>query len=352
MKDDDPRLIRTEFSNLESEKWWRSLQIDALIFYGWGDPKYQAIMTAIRAAGIKLIQNLDTVGIYSPYSNFPDWFAASIGLVNRDQSLKGNFRLCARMIRDFFPKIYETKRLAAIDQSDLVFCVSNAARFSICDYASSLGLENITAKARVIPHAVNPVMKFTTQTKTNTVLMVGRWEKADESQKDPRMMLKCLKVFLTSHSTWNAVIVGRGATELDRFCKQWSPELRERLQLLPHLAHDSLVSLCCESKILFCASRFESFHIASGEAVCCGCSVVVAAHPLLRSTEHFTSQSSGTVAIRRDHRSLVQALESEAEAWEHGARNPAQISKNWSSQLHAPNVARAAMKIITDPPAA
>ena len=33
-------ILRTEYKNLESAAWWRSLQLDAVILYSWAYPRY------------------------------------------------------------------------------------------------------------------------------------------------------------------------------------------------------------------------------------------------------------------------------------------------------------------------
>lgn len=77
--DDDQRehIIRTEFANLESSEWWKSLQIDALVLYSWGAPRYRKIARAIHRAGIRLHIHMDTSG------NFEGPALKSLPLVKR-----------------------------------------------------------------------------------------------------------------------------------------------------------------------------------------------------------------------------------------------------------------------------
>ncbi|MBR5774692.1 MAG: hypothetical protein IKY42_00320, partial [Bacteroidaceae bacterium] len=69
--DSDQRegIIRTEYKNLKSVSWWKSLGIDAVVLYSWGAPKYTLIARAIHKAGIKLVLHLDTSGNF----NGEDW---------------------------------------------------------------------------------------------------------------------------------------------------------------------------------------------------------------------------------------------------------------------------------------
>jgi len=63
---DAPDLVRTTRENLENPAWWKSLEIEAVLLYAWGDPRHLQIAKAIRKAGIFLVQNLDSSGIDSP----------------------------------------------------------------------------------------------------------------------------------------------------------------------------------------------------------------------------------------------------------------------------------------------
>ena len=55
-------LLRTEKENLYSSAWWQQQELDAVILYSWGDPRYNGIARAIRAAGVKLCVHFDSSG--------------------------------------------------------------------------------------------------------------------------------------------------------------------------------------------------------------------------------------------------------------------------------------------------
>lgn len=336
---DAPDLVRCSMSELADAKWWRGLGLDLVVLYAWGDPAHRPVADAIREAGIRLIQSLDTAGLTSPYGDTREWWQCLTGMLASSQPLPLKFRHLAKAMRDFFPGLYETRRLAMINQSDRVASVSPAAVLSIRNYATSLGYPGIAAKTILVPHPIPPAMSFHEGIKENIVLAVGRWEQDDSAQKDPDLMLAVLKSFLSSHPEWSAEIIGRGGTALVSRCVNWSPQIRDRLVLTEAVDRDALAVRYASSKILLCASRFESFHISSAEAVCCGCSLVVADHPLLASTAWFTTEDTGTLVANRSVESLVTGLTREAEAWHSGQRNPHRISERWSTLLHAHHVA-------------
>ena len=200
-------------------------------------------------------------------------------------------------------------------------------------------MPNLVRKLILVPHPVSPLMGYRGEPKERKILVVGRWEKADAAQKDPNLTMKVLGAFLAAFPGWTAEVVGRGSGNLRVLTADWAAAARERLSLSDYLDHAELIQRYTNSRILFCASRYESFHISSAEAVCCGCSVVVARHPLLASTAWFTTESSGTLAPSRRSGDLIKALQTEADQWERGHRAPMAIAAIWSAQLHAPEVA-------------
>lgn len=337
--DDARDLLRTKPQNLASATWWRSLGLDLVVLYAWGNPRYRPIAEAIRGAGIRLVQNLDTAGLVTPFGNFPEWLACSVGMAAMPQPFSQRLRHIAKAMRDTVPAFYEKKRLEMIDASDVITVVSPPAMQSIAQYATALGFPQITEKIAVAPHPVPNMMTCGGGTKQNKVLCVGRWEAADTAQKDPVKLLSVMKLFLKANPSWSAEIVGRGGKALRGSCLGWEHGILDRLVFTAGVSREELLGKYRASKIHLCPSRFESFHIASAEAVCCGSSVVVGNHPLLASTAWFTTRESGTIAADRGVAALTAALSAEAVLWEQGRRDAAHISASWQATLHADHVA-------------
>lgn len=336
--DEPPDMTRTSSVNLVDPKWWKGQALDFVVLYAWGDPKYEGVALAIRRAGIFLIQNLDTAGVESPYADFHRWWTSYRDLIRGPLPLLQKARLAARLCRDFIPSLYEKRRLRMMDQSDLIAAVSPPAAASLRNFARALGSPSVAEKLIVLPHPVPSLMGPVGPDKETEVLCVGRWLEEDAHQKDPRMMLAVLHDFLSRTPGWRARVVGRGSTALASITAAWPESLQSRISLVDAVPRYELRSYYQRASILLCASRFESFHISSAEAVACGCSIVVADHPLLSSTTWFASRASGTLAKRRDLSSLGEALDQEAAAWAAGLRDPVAISSGWRQELLAPEV--------------
>lgn len=335
---DSTGVLRAEESQLRDVTWWQRQELDFVLFYGWGDPRYLEVARAIRKAGILLIQNLDAAGILTPYHDMKEWWTGTFGMIAGPQPLKRKFRLCGKALRDFFPAIYEKKRVRMLEESDLLAAVSPPAAESIRNYLSALG-SPAASKLVVLPHPVIPRMNYEGRPKAKRVVCVGRWLEEDWHQKDPKMMLDALSAFLVRSPDWKAEVIGRGSSKLAELIRAGTDLPLERVTFTERLGREELVARYLVAEILFCPSRFESYHISSAEALCCGCSIVVADHPLLASTCWFTTRNSGTIASRRSVSDIVEALCIEARKWESGERLPRSIASEWSGILHSRSVA-------------
>lgn len=350
----NPDVARVSYDSLCKSDWWRSMSLDLVVLYAWGDPVHLAVAESIRKAGIPLVQSLDTAGLPTPYGDIRSWWRCLIGMVTAPYPISQKFRLAMRGLRDWVPAAYECKRIRMLDTCDAVAAVSEPAKKSVAEYLCALGRPEIAERLIVVPHAVVSEMHFddTIHAKKPKVLVVGRWLPEDRAQKDPEMTMTVLTQFLRERTDWTAEIVGRGSKKLALMIAKEAPSLRDRLTLTEAVPRTELVDRYRHSRILLCASRFESFHISSAEAVCCGCSIVVADHPLLCSTGWFTTKQSGTLAKQRSASSLTSALFEESGAWDSEKRNAVQISDAWKTILHSANVAKGiqqSLKLICNP---
>lgn len=341
-------VIHPDKKQIESPDWWRGLQADAVLLYAWGDPKYLNISASIRKSGSLLIQSLDTSGLFSPYANWKKWLGKSLAELKLPGSVHGRMRATARVLRDLVPALYERKRLVMLSESDLIGLVSEKACENVREYVSCLGCEHLSDILRVIPHPVASDLCYDGREKKKNVVVVGRWGAGDEAQKDPQTTLKVLKRFLDRKSEWEVSFIGAEGTRFQAETEQWAITERKRIRLFDHLPHRDLVHQYNDASIIFCASRFESFHIASAEALCCGCSVVVADHPALASMACYVTSNGGSLAKGRTEDELLEALLNEACAWDKGLRDPVASSCYWIDRIAAPSVGREVSRIVQE----
>ena len=315
--DDDQRehLIRTEYRNLFSVEWWKSLGIDALVLYSWGSPRYRGIAWAVRNAGIRLVIHMDSSG------DFEGAFPADMPWYTR-------------LKRRMMTRVHDVFRSWHIRQADTItMCPDAAAAVSERLFYGNW----VQDKCFPMPCPVSPACRYGGGEKENIILCVGRWD--DKFQKRPELLMSTLEHFYADGATAETRIYGTITDELRVWHAGLPIEVAARIKLLGYLQNSLLWREYDRAKLLLCTSRFESSHIVSAEALCCGCSVVTPPlHKGLRDVIWYTSRDSGTVAREDTAPALAEALQQELEHWASGYRNPRAIVENWKPYFPADKV--------------
>jgi len=344
MDDDDPRLIRTDYRNLESEIWWRSLNLDGLILYSWASPAHNPIAKAIQSAGIPLLVNMDTCGLVSPLASPGDWFReAHVRLLAERPGLLGKAIDVAKALVEIATQRVAKRRLAHYEAASVVAAVTPHGARWIPNEAIRLGRAEIASKFIYLPHPQLPTYSYDDVVKEPLVLTVGRWHRADWPQKNPRVLLETYRRFLIAKPAWRGMIVGGGAPDLSRLLRMDFSELSDRLIFLDYVKPDALPDLYRRASIGFWSSRWEGQQGTGAQALCCGCSVVSSLSAQNSCFRHYVTRESGRLASRNTADALTDELILEADAWESGARDPKRISRIWCAEFHATEVARRAL---------
>lgn len=346
---DEPDLLRTKYSNFTSSDWWRQHQLDGVVLYAWGMPKFLPIARAIHRAGIRLVLNQDSVGIISPINGLLYWFAERNARLG--PCLPGAMR-AKRIIRITLEGLYQLTlvdpfRLLHLLQGDVIACVSPNAAERFRRYCRGLALFGLPRRVHLIPHPVNPIFKYIHGTpKMPRIVTVGRWD--DKLQKRPDMLMEIAEMLLKQEISVEIEIVGNVTYQLAKWHHGLAKHIAERIHLTGRLSPEDLAVYMRKAQIIYCSSAHESFHIASGEGLCSGCSVVSSKAPSLSSFEWFTSCNSGTLAEKDTAEEHVVALQLELRKWREGIRDSECISKYWVERLHGPNVARQIIQLFPE----
>jgi glycosyltransferase involved in cell wall biosynthesis len=188
-------------------------------------------------------------------------------------------------------------------------------------------------------------MRYKGKYKRKKVICVARWLPQDWPEKGPKLLLTSLDRFLTKHTDYEAMVIGRGATAL-RGAPFYPRSLDGRnLRLLDYLPNKELPSQFAESRISICSSFHESYHIASFEAACCGCSIVALQSPDLPALQ-FLAETNGTLASKETPEAFAEALAEEVTMWDRGLRSPDTTARRWQSETHADKVAAEALELL------
>jgi glycosyltransferase involved in cell wall biosynthesis len=334
--DDEPDVLRVPYNRLSEPAFWREQGADAVVLYSWADPRYTSIAKAIKDGGLKLFLNMDTDGLISPFIEPSDyvrklWVEERLKRGFLAGSLRSLCRLgwqCAGLHKHF-------SRLRHMDCADAIGTVSPVAVERIKRYVRFFGRNDIAQKIHYVSHPVDPAMRYTGCVKQVEVVAVGRW---DEPVKRPDMLVDVAVGVLSRHPDVQFVIVGKDAARCAAEIAVRIPFAQDRAVGYERLEHDQLCEQMSRAQISLCTSRSESFHIASGEALLCGCSVVAPRRIQMPSFLHFIDEGrSGRLSD--DHaEALADAVLMELAAWRNGERDPTTIAQSWRNRVGADEV--------------
>lgn len=333
-------LKRVPYGELENPAWWKTQEADGVVLYAWGAPRYRRIAAAIRKAGIFLLLNQDSAGVISPLNG--------LGLWTRDQWLSsGAGRVRGGWIR-FFVSLAkgltvglirtEIMRARHLRCGDVIAAVSPAAAAHYRKLCRIYGGKELASKVEVVPHPVSPIFtEADSGCLEHRILSVGRWD--DEKQKRTKLMLSVVQMVLAQDEVLEWSIVGSLTSHLASWHASLPEPLRRRVSLTGKLAPSELADLMRRTKVLYCSSAYESFHISSAEALCSGCSVVGPKLPGTSSFEWFCGEECGTLITCDSLEGHVGGVLDELRAWEAGGREPRRIARIWRPRFHASQVA-------------
>jgi glycosyltransferase involved in cell wall biosynthesis len=349
MPDDDPRLLRTHYHNLYDPAWWQTQAVDAVVFFSWAMPEYTPVARAIKSSGARLVIFLDAAGFWSPWSNGTQWFRAQWDACKRKRGLAvGTLRYVASIARSFVPRTFDRPRLEHMNLADVVTVTSPLVLQRTKQYARTYGFTRLSERIHVLPLPVSMHMRYAGEKKLKRVICIARWLPQDWPEKCPKLLLETLDSFLEKRPDYEALVVGRGASEL-RNASFYPRTLDKRnFTTTDYLPNTKLVPLLASARISLCSSFHESFHIASFEAACCGCSIVALRSPDVPALQ-FLAKENGTLARREHPTAFAEALMTEADLWERGQRNPWETSIGWQQHVHADKVASRCVHLIRNP---
>lgn len=308
-------IIRVPMEELKSVDWWCSLNLDGLVLYSWGAPRYTAIARAIKKAGIKLVIHLDTNG---------DFF---LDAAPRKRSL------ATRLKETVTHPLIDILRARHLEYADVITCAQPVGESILQKPFYSI------LRGKFYPFAcpVSPTMRYDGRSKENQIIAIGRWD--DVYQKRPEMLMGALAALYEQGCSAVTKIYGNITDDM----QVWQASLPQETQAKVHLAglvpNHILYDVYNSAKVLLCPSLFESSHIVSAKMLCCGGSVACACQPvLLRDVVWYTTINSGTVAKEDTPEALADAIRRELGQWEKGRRSPSGIAAAWQPLFHADKV--------------
>jgi glycosyltransferase involved in cell wall biosynthesis len=344
-----PWIVPASEEQWKDPGFWRSLEADAMIFNGWAATRFEIERAAMLEACPLLIEKLDTDGVKSPHI----WFGhalrqASVAWFKTGNPLVDLYRRGRTLVYAFlritflwlFPSLLYRRMALAMAKVPFHAAETPLACARVERFVTMFG-EGADTKVIHLPHPANDqILSYDRGIpKENVIIAVGRWF---HHGKDGKTLLKAADLFLETHPHWSLVVVGAGEEILrGRWQKM---RAKGQVSFAGSLSHADLKDQYCRAKIILVTSHSETFHIASAEALCCGCSVVGPAR--IPSMSWFASAGSGTTTYRRNPIGFFDALNAEAGEWERGERDPETISTYWRQKVGSQAVAEKLLKVV------
>ena len=340
-KDGDLReeLIRTEYANLESSDWWRQFDLDGVLLYVWSIAKYRPIVAAIRKAGAKTVLYQDCGAFVFPWNGW----RLGVRILHRRSNLAHPGKPFAALADFLFSM---AKRHASFLHHPARRNLFSAADVATFPYPAALeawcrvpGLvpRRIRESAFVVPCPVAPHFHYDGTPKEPLVVAVGRGN--DEEQKRGGLLLKTMEA-IWKRRTVPFHLFGTTPPSFAEWRNGLPFSLSSCVTFHDRVPNAELADWYRRAQISLCTSLYESTHIASAEAVCCGCGVVAAPLPSVACCHWYASEGSGTIAAEDTPESFADAVLAELSAWRSGSRRPDAIARAWSARLHANQSAR------------
>lgn len=247
-----------------SSLWWKNQKPDLVVLGLWTRPKYDPIRRAALSATPRVIERADSDGMRTAscglrayaqrrYDYFRDRSYQWPAFVSAPASV---FYSCASILMTPWIEARLTRTLRLIPA--LTVETPRATRLW-----KRLASRNQVDPSRIrcIPHPIQTdIFKYDpTIPKRTQIISVGRWE---SYQKNFPRLLQSLKRFLKHHQNWNALVIGSGLPSKAPYA---------RMTFLDPLPAELLARQMQESALFLSSSRYESFGLATAEAICCGC---------------------------------------------------------------------------------
>lgn len=337
-RNDEPDVLRAPYAQLENPEFWREQGADAVILYSWAAPQYTAIAEAIKAGGVKLYLNIDSEGLFSPFIESKAYIRLMF-LVERKKrgwafgSIMAIGLLgwrCVGLHKHF-------SRLRHMAAADAIGVVSPIGAERVRKYARLFGRNDIAKKVYFISHPIDSTMHYSGAPKQATVIVVGRW---NDSVKRPEVLIEVASRVLAKTPTVRFVIAGKDSVRCAAEIAANVPEAKDRVVGYERLEHDQLCEQMSRAQISLCTSRSESFYIASGEALLCGCSVAGVISPYLPSLPYFVDGGLSGRLSENNPEALAEAVLAELAAWKEGKRDAATIAEIWRERISSGAVVR------------
>jgi len=331
-------VVEKSLSELYDDAFWLKNGSDAIIGYPLQGDSYSPLIEKMKAGGKKVLLKLDDDGRIA----YP--------LQRRSHRVPLRERLtAANIVSDLYWRLpfkslkrrkhaqFTAEAIRQMEFSDAVIIESPDALANLDYFLAAWGRVDLISKTHFIPNPVTPeFVEGEIGKKGNIAVAHGRWE--DYKVKNTWLMVETVIAFLKQRQDFKFIIFGSGTDQVKNLLNSAPQHVRDRIDVRGYIEHRNVKDIVSNAKLLFVPSRWESFSIASAEALCSGCSIVGTPVEALRylSMQGF----SGTIAATFDKEAILAALVQDATKWDNGYYDPQKIAAFWRPKLDRKTIAK------------
>jgi glycosyltransferase involved in cell wall biosynthesis len=335
-----PKFLLTQNALQEfyNEEIWSKNDSDTILAYPFQGAFYSPLIEKMKLGGKKVILKLDSDGrIAYPLQRNCLRVPLNERLTISNLVSEIWWRLPFKSLKRNRHAKVAAETIKQMELSNGVIIESPDALSNLNFFLTAWGRGDLIKKTRFIPNPVRPeFIEAELGKKENIVVSYGRWD--DFKQKNTRVMAETVVEFLKARRDYRFIIFGAGTTEVKNLLQDAPENVKERIEILGFVEHEKIRGLLANAKVFFVPSRWESFSISSGEALCMGCSIVGTP---VESLRYLSMQGfCGTVASTFDKDAILAALLQDAVMWDRGNYEPEKIASFWRPKLDRKAVAK------------
>jgi glycosyltransferase involved in cell wall biosynthesis len=331
-------LTQSALKEFYNEEFWLKNISDVIIAYPLQGAFYSPLIEKMKLGGKKVLLKFDSDGrIAYPLQRHSFRIPLHERLTLRNLISDLWWRLAFKSLKRRKHEKVATDTVRQIELSDGAIIESPDALSNLNFFLAAWGRRDLIRKTYFIPNPVTPeFVEGEIGKKENIAVSYGRWD--DFRQKNTRVMAETVVEFLMERRDYKFLIFGKGTEEVKNLLGEVPENVKERIEILGFVEREKIKGLLTNAKIFFVPSRWESFSIASAEALCMGCSVVGTP---LESLRYLSMQGfSGTTAPTFDRKAIFAALLQDAIKWDNGDYEPEKIAAFWRNKLDRKNIAK------------
>ncbi len=335
----NPKFVLTQNTRNEYyEDFWLKNDSDTIVTYHAQGKSNVPLIEKMKLGGKKVILKFDSDGrIAYPLQRHHHRVPLLERLTIRNVISDAYWRLPSKSLKRRKHAAVAAEITKQIELCSAAIIESPEALSNLNYFLAAWGRSNLIKKTHFIPNPVTPeFVEGEISKKDNIAVTHGRWD--DFTVKNTGVMVETVVEFLKQRQEYRFIIFGSGTDQVKKLLELAPQNVRDRITIQGFVEHQNVKDMLENAKLLFVPSRWESFSIASAEALCTGCSIVGTPAEALRylSMQGF----SGSIAATFDKEAILAALLQDATKWDNGKYDPEKIAAFWRPILDRKTVAK------------